>query len=70
MEIAAGVGLVFFVLFIGAGLAIRLLITRQLPQPSNRLRLRGTILLIGLLVAVALLVERWLQSIPWLPTRP
>jgi uncharacterized membrane protein YvlD (DUF360 family) len=66
MKLAALVGLVFFGLFIVVVIGIPLLLSRRMPVPKHRLRLRGTIVL----VAVVFAVQRWLQSMPWLPRHP
>jgi hypothetical protein len=65
VSIAALVGLVMILFFVGGGIAVWLLITSKLPQPDYRLNLRKSLILVaacGLLFLLVYLLVKTLNS--------
>ena len=59
VDIAALVGLVMFLLFVGGGIAVWLLFTSKLPQPDYRMSTRKSLILVAVCGALLLLAILW-----------
>jgi hypothetical protein len=59
VNIAALVGLIMFLLFVGGGIAVWLLFTSKLPQPDYRMSTRKSLILVTVCGALLLLAILW-----------
>lgn len=66
MSIAALVGLVMLLFFVGGGIAVWLLFTGKLPQPDYRMGTRKSLIFVavcGVLLLLVYLFAQWWNSI-------
>ncbi|UCH08326.1 MAG: hypothetical protein JSV55_04925 [Deltaproteobacteria bacterium] len=61
MSIAALVGLVMLLFFVGGGIAVWLLFTSKLPQPDYRMSTRKSLIFVVVCGVLFLLVYLWVR---------